>query len=115
MDDARVTVKRPDGVSQVIQADEGTSFKRGRRRTQMPLNGSPAAGADAGGESITLADLKVGDVVVGPGALKNGVFVPAELRVMDATAREQRRHSAGNRSADASALPHAGSSGAVPQ
>lgn len=100
MDDARVTVKRPDGVSQVIQADEGTSFKRGGRRGQAGINGSSAV-ANTGGESITLADLKVGDMVLGPGALKNGMFVPTELRVMDAAARGQgRRRGAGNVNGD---------------
>ncbi len=66
MDDARVTVIRPDHVSQVIQADEGTSFRRGGRREQTSMNAAPAAGANAGGESITLADVKVGDLVLGP-------------------------------------------------
>jgi hypothetical protein len=97
MDNARVTVKRPDGVSQTIQADEGTSFKRGGRRAQAAMNGTPAAGANAGGESITLMDVKVGDMVGGQGAMKNGMFVPTELRVMDATARGQgRRRGAGD-------------------
>jgi hypothetical protein len=93
MDDAKVTVMRPDHVSQVIQADEGTSFRRGGRREQATGNAVPAAaaGANAGGESITLADVKVGDLVMGRGAVKNGLFVPAELRVMDAAARERRR------------------------
>lgn len=90
MDNARVTVKRPDGVSQMIQADEGTSFKRGGRRMQSALDGTPSTGAK-GGESITLADVKVGDMVLGPGAVKNGVFVPTELQVMDAAARGQGR------------------------
>ncbi len=104
MDEARVTVKRPDGVSQVIQADEGTSFKRGGRRVQTAANGTPSTGI--GGESITLADVKVGDMVGGRGAMKGGMFVPAELRVMDASAAGQgqgRRRGAGNGSPDASA------------
>ncbi|MEO8735386.1 MAG: hypothetical protein ABI380_02485 [Edaphobacter sp.] len=109
MDDARITVKRPDGVSQTIQADEGTSFKRGGRRVQAsvdgtPMAGTPAAGANAGGESITLADLKMGDLILGPGTVKSGMFVPTELRVIDAVARGQgRRRSTGN--AGASAFP----------
>jgi predicted RNA-binding protein len=91
MDEARVTVMRPDHVSQVIQADEGTSFRRGGRREQGATNAAPSAGANAGGESITLADVKVGDLVMGRGAVKNGLFVPAELRVMDASAQGRRR------------------------
>ena len=34
--------------------------------------------------ALRLADVKVGDTVAGQGALKNGVFVPTELGVMDA-------------------------------
>lgn len=97
MDDARLTVMRPDHVSQVIQADEGTSFRRGGRREQAALSGAPAAGgANTGGESITLADVKVGDMVMGRGAVKNGFFVPAELRVMDASSRGQGRRGVGS-------------------
>jgi hypothetical protein len=112
MDDAKVTVMRPDDVSQVIQADEGTSFKR--RRGQASMNEAPAAGANAGAESITLADVKVGDLVMGRGAVKNGLFVPTELRVMDATAQGQgRRHVAasGASTAAPAGSPHADSSG----
>lgn len=93
MDNARITVMRPDHVSQVIQADETTSFRRGRHRDQASTTDIPAAGADANAESVTLADVKVGDFVMGRGAVKNGFFVPTELRVMDASARGQgRRH-----------------------
>jgi hypothetical protein len=108
IDDVKLTVMRPDGVSQVIEVDEGTSFKRGGRGMVSVMNGSGPVGAAggrpdaaAGGESITLADVKVGDMVVGPGALKNGVFVPAELRVMDAAAMAQRRR----RAVEGSAAP----------
>ncbi|MBN9615957.1 MAG: hypothetical protein BGO25_04430 [Acidobacteriales bacterium 59-55] len=109
MDNARLTVKRPDGVSQTIQADEGTSFRRGGRRAQAAMNGSPmngnaatASGTNTGGESITLADVKTGEMVGGQGALKNGVFVPTELRVMDMAARGQGRRRAAANSAAAS-------------
>src|SRR6201994_3015137 len=99
MDALKVTVLRPDGVSQVIGVDEQTSFKRGGRgmaaiasgasvveiggggggRRTMgtgPGNGggpgTPTAsgtsagigsgpGSGSGGESITFADIKVGD------------------------------------------------------
>lgn len=104
IDDVKLTVMRPDGVSQVIEVDEGTSFKRGGRGMFSMMNGSGpvesggggrAASAGSGGESITLADVKVGDGVVGQGALKNGVFVPKELGVMDAAAMGQRRRRTG--------------------
>jgi hypothetical protein len=105
MDGLKLTVMRPDGVSQVIGLDEGTSFKRGGRGMAAMMSGSgevgsgevgrggegPGGRVGSGGESITLADVKVGDSVAGRGTMKSGFFVPAELRVMDASARRQRR------------------------
>ncbi|HEY1994395.1 MAG TPA: hypothetical protein VGG81_08320 [Edaphobacter sp.] len=129
MDALKLTVMRPDGVSQVIGVDEQTSFKRGGRgmaamasgngvvdiggsggaRRGMgsgagigegagtPSGSGTSAGAGAGpgngsgGESITFADVKVGDTVAGRGALKNGLFMPTELGVMDPAAMGQRR------------------------
>ena len=101
MDNARITVIRPDKVSQVIQADESTSFKRGGRRGSSSISEAPVAASNVGGESITLADVKVGDVVMGRGAMKNGSFVPTELRIMDAAARGRRRGT-GNGASDVS-------------
>ncbi len=63
---AAITVKKPDGTTQTIEADEETSFRNAKR------------------ESITLADIHVGDTVRGPGAMKDGVFVP---RLLTAGAR----------------------------
>ena len=85
MDNATMTVERPDGVSQMIGFDEGTSFHRGQMR--MSASGGQGIGAAAGsvtptGESITLADIKVGDRVTGPGEVKSGRFVAKELSVM---------------------------------
>jgi hypothetical protein len=115
MDALTLTVKRPDGVSQVIGVDEQTSFKRGGRGMAamasgagvVEMGGGPGggrgigarsgagagtgAGNGGGGESITLADVKVGDTVAGRGGLKNGTFVPTELGVMDPAAMGQRR------------------------
>lgn len=84
-DNAKMTVMRPDGVSQTIGFDETTSFKRGR----VGRGGGGFGGGDAGaanaptatGESITLADIKIGDNVAGMGSLKNGIFVPTQLTV----------------------------------
>src|SRR6202522_2088988 len=112
MDALKITVLRPDGVSQVIGVDEQTSFKRGGRGMSMLASGAGvtelgsgggrsgsgggASGNGAGngngtadGESITLADVKVGDAVAGRGALKNGTFVPTELGVSDPAARRR--------------------------
>jgi len=101
MDALKLTVMRPDGVSQVIGVDEGTSFKRGGRGMAAMVSGSGvvdaaprgsgAGGANSGGgESITFADVKVGDGVAGRGGLKSGLFVPTELGVMDAATMGQR-------------------------
>ncbi len=61
INETKLTIARPDGQNQDIEVDENTSFKKG-------------------GESITLADIKVGDFVTGPGELKNNIFVAKELR-----------------------------------
>lgn len=62
MNGTQLTIQRPDGVSQNITVDENTSFRKDN-------------------ESVTLADLKVGDHVFGRGELKNDVFVPSQLNV----------------------------------
>jgi hypothetical protein len=77
INDTKLTIARPDGQTQDIELDEGTSLKRGRD------------------ESITLADVKVGDRVMGQGAVKNGVFVPAELHVMTPGMRRERGQGGG--------------------
>lgn len=71
MADTKLTILRPDGQTQVIELDESTSLRRRE-------------------ESITLADIKPGDRVFGNGELKNGVFVPKELRIMGAGAGMRR-------------------------
>lgn len=112
LDNAKLTVERPDHVSQTIGLDESTSFRRGRLggggRGYAPggatpdlqaapggQGGTPGAGGQ-GGESITLADIKVGDQVGGQGSLKNGVFVPAQLSVAP-QGQGRRREGAGAR------------------
>lgn len=62
INETKLTIARPDGQTQEIQVDENTSFRKGR-------------------ESITLADIHVGDFVRGPGELKDNVFVAKELIV----------------------------------
>ena len=109
IDELKITVMRSDKVAQTIAVDEDTSFKRGGRGMAMAMeggggavpmrrgdaaggNGTGANGPGAngtGGESITLADVKVGDMVAGEGGLKGGMFVPKTLMVADPT---QRRH-----------------------
>jgi hypothetical protein len=101
LDNAKMTVERPDKVSQTIGFDESTSFRRGGRGG-MAMNGmmggggmggraEGAPGGEEGGESITLADVKVGDNVRGTGTLKAGVFVPGQLVVVPPPAGGRRR------------------------
>jgi hypothetical protein len=103
IDDVKITIKRTDDVMQTIMVDEDTSFRKGGRNMAMALGADGAGGmrpqragaaapanADTA-ESLTLADVKVGSVVVGQGAIKNGIFVPTQLAVSDAAAQQQRR------------------------
>jgi hypothetical protein len=148
MDALKLTVMRPDGVSQVIGVDEQTSFKRGGRGMAAIANGGgvveidgggeggrgvgagtgtgagpgaagtgAGAGNGGGGESITFADVKVGDTVAGRGALKNGLFMPTELGVMDPAAmgRRRRRGADGSGPAAAPAGTAAPSGAAAPK
>ncbi|GEM_PF-548199 len=64
IDPPKLTVTRTDRVEQIIEADENTSFRRGRE------------------ESITLPDIKVGDTIFARGELKNGTFVPTTVSVV---------------------------------
>ncbi|SNT07406.1 hypothetical protein SAMN05421770_10448 [Granulicella rosea] len=140
-DALKLTILREDGVTQVIGLDDDTSFRRGGRggmgmmgmgpgmgggngggggnNPDRPRRNPPADGQQrqqgGGGESITLADLKVGDVVAGPGAIKGGVFIPTEVRVADSAAagiQRRRRNQdgaapAGTTPADSAAEPKA--------
>jgi hypothetical protein len=121
IDELELTIHRQDGVTQKITVDEGTSFKRGGRRAGMAMRGDGSAdafagggdaparagGPNAGGESITLADVKVGDTVIGPGALKGGVFVPTQLTVIDAASMARGRRPNGTGSASDQPAPGA--------
>lgn len=65
IDPPKLTVLRPDNVTQVLELNEGTSLRKAR-------------------ESITMADIQVGDHVVAHGAIQNDVFVPKGVMVMTA-------------------------------
>jgi hypothetical protein len=125
MDNAKMTVQRPDGSSQVtIGFDETTSFKRGRVNLSElgEMGGGGFGGAGRGGraggapppqqqaESITLADIKVGDTVSGQGAVKAGVFIPGELTVATPGQGGRRRPNGapGSPPSDGGATPPAG-------
>jgi hypothetical protein len=92
IDEVKLTILRSDNVTQVIEVDETTSFRRGGRRAIIRTDGTmsqpPAGGAGSptptgsGAESITLADIKVGEMIAGQGSMKHGVFVPTMLTVI---------------------------------
>lgn len=121
LDGLKLTVMRADNVSQVIAVDEGTSFRHGGRMMMSMMNGTgpvegggpgrgPGAGGEpGGGESITFADIKVGDMVAGPGEVKNGIFVPTQLGVTDPSQQRRQRPGSGDAPAGAAAPRQPGS------
>ena len=64
IDAPRLTVLRPDHVTQILELNEETSLRKGR-------------------ESITMADIQVGDHVVARGAAQNDVFLPKGVMVLN--------------------------------
>jgi hypothetical protein len=126
-DNLKLTVMRTDNVSQVVAVDDGTSFQRGTRGVAadvaaaggMAIGGfgggggggrgmGGGAGRQAGGaqaaqaapESITLADIKVGDSVMATGALKGGTFTVLKMGVTEPGAG-----GAGRRGAQGAGMP----------
>jgi hypothetical protein len=65
IDPPKMTVLRTDGVTQTLELTEDTSLRRGR-------------------DSITMADIKVGDHVMARGAAQGDNFVPKGVMVMNA-------------------------------
>lgn len=65
IDAPKLTVLRTDNVTQVIELNEDTSLRKGR-------------------DSITMADIQVGDHIMAHGAMQNDVFVPKGVMVMNA-------------------------------
>lgn len=63
IDPPRMTVLRTDHVTQTLELNEETSLRKGR-------------------ESITMADIKVGDHIVSRGEAQKDVFVPKGLMVL---------------------------------
>ena len=108
LDNAKMTVERPDKVSQTIAFDETTSFRRGRGGVGAAgrAGGAPQADAQAETESITLADIKVGDNVMGRGVVKSGTFVPTQLTV--STPGQGRRREGGTATPAPASGPGAG-------
>ena len=63
IDAPKLMVLRPDNVTQTLELNEETSLRRGR-------------------ESITMADIQVGDHVVVRGGVQNNTFVPKNVMVL---------------------------------
>jgi len=108
-DNLKLAILRTDSVSQTIAVDEGTSFQRGTRGVSadvaaaggLPQGGNMGGGRGAGGgrragaqgepsgpppaESITLADIKVGDNILATGTLKGSVFTALKMGISDPT------------------------------
>jgi preprotein translocase subunit YajC len=63
IDAPKLTVLRPDNVTQTLELTEETSLRRGR-------------------ESVTMADIQPGDHVVVRGAVQNNTFVPKNVMVL---------------------------------
>jgi hypothetical protein len=64
INDLKITIERPDKVSQTVSVDENTSFRKHR-------------------DSITLAEIKVGDMITARGALQNNAFLASQLSVVE--------------------------------
>ena len=65
IDAPKLTVLRPDSVTQTLELTEDTSLRKGR-------------------ESITMADIQPGDHVIVRGGVQNNVFVPKTLILLSA-------------------------------
>jgi hypothetical protein len=64
IDPPRLTVLRTDNVTQTLELNEDTTLRRGR-------------------ESITMADIQVGDHLMAHGAVQNNMFVPKGVMIMN--------------------------------
>jgi len=63
VDAPKITVLRPDNVTQTLELNEETSLRKGR-------------------DSVTMADIQVGDHVFVRGAVQNNAFVPKMVMVI---------------------------------
>jgi hypothetical protein len=63
LDAPKITVLRPDNVTQTLELNEETSLRKGR-------------------DSITMADIQPGDHVVVRGGVQNKAFVPKSVMVL---------------------------------
>lgn len=77
IDPPRITVVRTDNVTQILELNEDTTLHRGR-------------------DSITMADIQVGDHIAARGAVQGDVFVPKGVMVMGAEQWQRMQEFMGN-------------------
>lgn len=90
IDAPRLKVLRPDNVTQTLELTEETSLRKGR-------------------DSITVADIHVGDHVMARGAMDKDLFVPKGVMVVNPEQwkrlQEMREQSSGQKAAGSEATP----------
>ena len=90
IDAPRLTVLRPDNVTQTVELNEETSLRKGR-------------------DSITMAEIQVGDHVMARGSMEKDVFVPKGVMVMNAEQwkrmQEMREQYSGQKAPGSEATP----------
>jgi hypothetical protein len=94
IDAPKVSVLRTDDVTQTIELNEETSLRKGR-------------------DSVTMADIQVGDHLFARGALQNDVFVPKMVMVIGPEQWKRMQEMGGQRRRPAAA-PDAGSEAQKP-
>lgn len=90
MDAPRLTLLRPDNVTQTVELNEETSLRKGR-------------------DSITMAEIQVGDHVIARGSMEKDVFVAKGVMVMNAEQwkrmQEMREQYSGQKAPGSEATP----------
>lgn len=88
IDAPKLTVLRPDNVTQTVELTEDTTLRKGR-------------------DSITMADIQPGEHVVLRGALQNNVFVPKTVTVLSPEQWQRMQQYAQRAGAPAGSAPEA--------
>jgi hypothetical protein len=96
IDAPKLTVVRIDNVTQVLELNEDTSLRRGR-------------------DSITMADIKVGDHIMARGAAQNDVFIPKGVMVMSPEQWQRFQQMQQTRSPDSGAKPPSSDAAPAPK
>jgi hypothetical protein len=86
IDAPRLTLLRPDNVTQTLELNEETSLRKGR-------------------DSITMADIQVGDHVMARGAMEGDLFVPKAVMVVNPEQWKRMQEISGQKAAGSEATP----------